>query len=126
MNKILIIDDDQGIVDALMMAFRMFGYDVKGVQHSTEAEAMMGDFKPDLVILDMLLSGENGTDVCRRMKADTNTKNLPIVMMSAHPSAERQMTECGADAFLPKPFSVNMLLDLAKKYIPGEPGSVAA
>ncbi len=116
MKKILVIDDNVGILDALRAALTLFGYEVKCAVHSKEAFGYIATFKPDLVILDLLLSGENGKDVCIALKADEHTKHLPIIMMSAHPSALETITQSGADDFLAKPFSIHELATLAEKY----------
>lgn len=116
MIKILVIDDNRGILDALHMALTMFGNEVQCSLRAVDALENIDTFKPDLIILDLLLSGENGADVCRALKADERTKHLPVIMMSAHPSAERTIFESGADSFLPKPFSIDLLADLVKEY----------
>lgn len=116
MTKILVVDDNKGILDALRMALTLFKKEVKCELHATNVFENIEKFKPDLIILDLLLSGENGADICRLLKADERSKHLPVIIMSAHPSAEGIIFEAGADAFLPKPFDLEFLIDLVKKY----------
>lgn len=62
MKKILVVDDDTGILDSLQEIFEMSGYEVRAVGTSKEANALLDTFMPDLILVDLLLSGENGTD----------------------------------------------------------------
>ncbi|MCC6793074.1 MAG: response regulator, partial [Thermomicrobiales bacterium] len=77
---------------------------------------------PDLIVLDVLLSGRDGRAICRTLKSREETRHVPIVMISAHPDAERSVREVGADAFVAKPFSVDHLLDTISSLIESASG----
>ncbi|MGH7202897.1 MAG: response regulator, partial [Candidatus Levyibacteriota bacterium] len=62
-------------------------------------------------------SGNDGRKICKTLKSDARTKKIPIIMISAHPTAKTSTKECGADSFIAKPFSVTELLTEVKKYI---------
>jgi DNA-binding response OmpR family regulator len=64
----------------------------------------------DLILLDMLLSGVNGVDVCMNLKNDPKTKNTPLIMISAHPNAKDLCMNAGADDFIPKPFDMEDII----------------
>jgi DNA-binding response OmpR family regulator len=110
---LLIVDDDPDILDALRFMLEDEGYRVQTSEKGDYAESLRDDNGglPDLIILDVLLSGKDGRMICRKLKSQDDTKHVPIVMISAHPDAERSVREVGADAFVAKPFSVDLLLD---------------
>jgi CheY-like chemotaxis protein len=115
-KRILVVDDDEGIVDALSLMLKEVGYEVNGILRGEEAYSQTEKFRPDLIFLDILMSGVDGRDICKKLKGDNKTKSIPIVMISAHPSAERHAKIVGADGFLAKPFETDELLDMAQKY----------
>lgn len=110
--SILVVDDDPGILDALRFLFEDEGYRVQTSEKGDYAESLRdgnGDL-PDLIVLDVLLSGKDGRTICRKLKSQDETCRIPVVMVSAHPDAERSVKEVGADAFVAKPFSIDDLL----------------
>jgi DNA-binding response OmpR family regulator len=117
MKKVLIIDDDPDILDAVQLILSSGGYDSESSTKGDKTCQFVRDYKPDLIILDVLLSGNDGRKICRTLKSDLITTSIPIIMISAHPSAEASSKACGADSFIPKPFSVADLLNEVAKYI---------
>lgn len=110
---VLVVDDDPDILDALAFMLEDEGYRVQTSEKGDYAESLRdgNGGLPDLIILDVLLSGKDGRTICRKLKSQDETRHVPIVMISAHPDAERSVKEVGADAFVAKPFSVDLLLD---------------
>ena len=110
---ILVVDDDPGILDALRVLFESEGYRI----HTCEKGDYVGALRdatgalPDVIVLDVLLSGKDGRTICRTLKSQDVTRHIPVVMISAHPGAEQSVKEVGADAFLAKPFAIDDLLD---------------
>ncbi|MBI2022654.1 response regulator [Candidatus Daviesbacteria bacterium] len=115
-NKILVLDDDPGILEAIKAILESEGYEVKAYER-TDQIRISGEGRPDLIILDLLLSGKDGKEVARELKQNDKTKSIPIIMFSAHPTAWESAKESGVDDFLPKPFDMNELLSMVKKYI---------
>ena len=116
MKQILVVDDDSDILDALQFVLEDSGYAVTTSQKGEYAENLLHKKNlPDLLILDVLLSGMDGREICQRLKRNTTTKTLPIIMISAHPSAYKSIEKIGANAFLPKPFDVNVLLKTVER-----------
>jgi DNA-binding response OmpR family regulator len=117
MKKILVIDDDESILDAISLILEDAGYTVatslKGEQTYKEVER----FQPDLILLDVLMSGNDGRTICRKLKTDKQTKGIPVLMISAHPSAINSIKSCGADDFLAKPFTSEELLTNILKFL---------
>jgi DNA-binding response OmpR family regulator len=119
-SSILVVDDDPGILDALRFLFEDEGYRVQTSEKGDYAEALHDDNGglPDLIVLDILLSGKDGRDICRKLKSQADTRHIPIVMISAHPDAERSARDVGADAFVAKPFAIDDLLQVVTSLLP--------
>lgn len=115
MKKVFVVDDEKSILEALEFILLEEGYDVRTASRGSVLLRLNGDL-PDLIVLDVLLSGEDGREIARELKKNNKTKNIPIIMISAHPNAERTIKECGADEFLPKPFDIESFLKIVEKY----------
>ena len=109
-KKVLIIDDDEGILEALALLLEEEGYAIKTTLRGDESLEVARLFKPDVILLDILLSGSDGRLICKQLKQEGSTKKIPVIMLSAHLSAEANFSECGAEAFLAKPFETEDLL----------------
>lgn len=108
-KKILVADDDPGILDALRFMLEESGYQVDTTVDG-ETVAKMFEDKPDLLLLDIWMSGQDGRDICKALKAQDSTRHIPIIMVSANKDTERIAKEAGADDFLAKPFEMKDLL----------------
>lgn len=111
-KKVLIIDDDNSILDAITMILEDEGYIVESAYRADETFNRIKTFQPDLILMDILISGLDGRVICKQLKNDTNTQNIPVIMISAHPSAEQGAASNGADGFLAKPFEAEDLLNI--------------
>ena len=116
MKKILVIDDDMNILDVINLILTGEGYDVKTLTSGRDMKAIKS-FMPDVILLDVLLSGEDGRMLAQKLKNDSKMKEIPIIMISAHPTAGKNYTAYQADGFLPKPFNIEYLLDTIRQYI---------
>ena len=108
---ILVLDDDPDICSMLKMVLDYHGYEAVDADGEEKATELLSKNHVDLIIMDMLLSGADGTDICRRLKQDEQRSSIPILMFSAHPNAEKVCMEAGADDFISKPFEMNDLID---------------
>jgi len=111
MKTILIIDDDPDIITLLQVLLKNNSYGVITAHSEDEAYYQLEAFKPHLIIMDVLLSGADGRIICQKLKAANAFKHIPIIMFSAHPGAQKNMLDFGADDFIPKPFQGNLLLE---------------
>lgn len=111
-SKILVVDDDSGIGEMLKTLLEFYGFEVTVTEKPDETETLVTKHDIDLVMLDMLISGVNGTDVCARLRKDPATQETPIIMMSALHDAGVKCKKAGADDFIAKPFEMD---DLIKK-----------
>ncbi len=110
---VLVVDDDPGILDALRVLFESEGYRVQTCEKGDYVEGLQDETGalPDVIVLDVLLSGKDGRTICRALKEHDATRHVPVVMISAHPGAEQSVKEVGADAFVAKPFAIDDLLN---------------
>ena len=116
LKKVMIADDDPGILDAVTAMLEFGGYDVS----STSDGATVLDITenlPDLLLLDIWMSGTDGRDVCKELKKRDFSKNMPIIMISASTELERSAKEAGADDFLEKPFDMEELLNKIEYFL---------
>jgi DNA-binding response OmpR family regulator len=118
MKNILVIDDDEAILEAFKLLFQEEGYNVtSSSKNGKDILTLIESSTPNLIVLDMLLSGNDGRLICKDLKSRESTKNIPIIMISAHPDAKKSAFDSGADDFIAKPFEINELLDRIKKLI---------
>ena len=117
-KKILIVDDDKDILEALTDLLELEGYIVQVTPKGELAIKTIQEFHPNLVLLDLLLSGIDGATISKNIRKIPELLKLPIIIMSAHPNAQKTIEGSGANEFLRKPFDVEQLLALIKKYIP--------
>jgi len=115
-KKILVVDDDEGIMEVVQIVLEGEGYQV-----STNMDGENLHFRqenvPDLILLDVLLAGIDGRDICRSLKSNPATQHIPVIMLSAHSDASKVADTSGADDFLEKPFDVDVLIDIVAKHL---------
>ena len=116
MKTILVIDDDRAIQDSLTLTFDPVNFRV--IIHADANKVFDGDFEqPDIFIIDKQLSGVDGLDVCRHLKSQLDTKNTPIIMISASPTVGMQARQAGADEFIEKPYTIKQLRDAVARLL---------
>ena len=113
---ILVLDDDPDICSMLKMVLDYHGYAAVDAASEQKAKAVLSKQNVDLIIMDMLLSGTDGTEICRRLKQDKQTSSIPILMFSAHPNAQTVCLEAGADDFISKPFEMKDMLSKIRHF----------
>lgn len=108
--RVLVVDDDPGIVDVVSYALRTDGFEVDSVQSGEEALRAADEADYDLIVLDLMLPGLSGTEVCRRLRENEHT--VPIVMLTAKDAELDRVLglELGADDYVVKPFSLRELV----------------
>jgi DNA-binding response OmpR family regulator len=111
-KKILIADDEPNIVVSLEFLMKRSGYQVKAAGDGEEALRLLEDFRPDLILLDVMLPLRDGFEVCQKIRNNPDWKNLKIVMLTAK-GREVEIAKglaLGADAYITKPFATKDLL----------------
>ena len=120
---ILIVDDDPDLCTMIKLMLEYKGYAAVEANNEQDARKVLMEKPIDLIIMDMLLSGSDGTDICRRLKQDKNLSLVPILMFSAHPNAKDACLKAGADGFISKPFDMNDLLEKIDHFVSKEADS---
>ncbi len=112
MPRIFVIDDDKDLLKVVKSLLLKKGFDVSTYSDWEIANIALGKYEPQLILLDVFLSGIDGLDVCQRLKANPRTRHIPILIFSAYPRvAETAIYEYGADDFIAKPFELNDLIE---------------
>ncbi len=110
--KLLLVEDDPSLAELLEFRFENEGYQVRSTPDGDEALILAQEDVPDLVILDWMIEGTSGIEVCRRLRRQQETANVPIIMLTARGEEDDRIRglETGADDYLTKPFSPRELL----------------
>jgi len=110
--RILIVEDEEALTLLLRYNLEAAGYDVESVARGDEADLRLREAIPDVVILDWMLPGVSGIELCRRLRSRPETRQLPIVMLTARGEESERVRglSTGADDYVVKPFSVPELL----------------
>lgn len=115
-NKILIVEDETSLVEVLTYNLEREGYEVAIAKEGREALRKAQTLLPDLILLDLMLPGLGGLDICRELRASPRTANMSILMLTAKGEESDQIVgfAVGADDYVTKPFSVKVLLQRIK------------
>jgi DNA-binding response OmpR family regulator len=117
MAKVLIIDDDPDARTVLNVLLKKQGYGVATAFNKADALSRLEDFQPCVILLDVLLSGTDGREFCREIKRNEEMKNVPVIMVSAHPGAAENIGSYGADDFISKPIDTVSLLEKVERLV---------
>ncbi|MCU0806930.1 MAG: phosphate regulon transcriptional regulator PhoB [Candidatus Contendobacter sp.] len=111
-KRILIVEDEQPIREMVMFALASAGYEAQEAADSRQAQAVIAERLPDLLLLDWMLPGVSGIDFARRLKKEDLTRELPIIILTARAEEEDKVQglESGADDYITKPFSPRELV----------------
>ncbi len=115
-RKVLIVDDDQGLVDLLVDVFEQDGrFEIKTANNGFDAGMLVKEFRPDLVVLDVMLPDINGKEVCQRVRSDPTLESVKIICISGMVERDKvqELRDAGADDFMQKPFQVDQVLERA-------------
>jgi len=109
-KRLLVVDDEPDILEFLQVILEEEGYEVVTSDKGEYLEQLHNGGLPHLILVDVLLSGKDGREIVKYLKSQAETKHIPIIMFSAHPSAEETAKQAGAEDFLAKPFEIDVLL----------------
>ncbi len=117
MNRVLIVDDNYDILWVVEVILKRYGFDVMTTLKGEEVLSKTKKFLPQLILLDVFLSGVDGIDVCNTLKSTPETKDIPVIMISAHTNFKEVKKFCKADDFIAKPFDANELVRKINHFI---------
>ena len=113
-RKVLIVDDDEELVELLVDVFARDGrFDIKTANNGFDAGMLVKEFRPDLVVLDVMLPDINGREVCQRVRSDSSLEMVKILCISGMVENDKvqELVDSGANDFMQKPFTVDRLLE---------------
>jgi len=117
-NKILLIEDELDLVEVTKMRLKKSSYEVLSALNSEEAFTFLQKYIPDLILLDLLLPGMHGEEICKKLKCDDRLKTIPVILFTASASdIPKLVKEIGTDDYILKPFEPEELLSKVKKFI---------
>jgi DNA-binding response OmpR family regulator len=123
-KRILLVDDDLDFVESTKMKLAAMGFTVEVAYDGKEGLKQVPEFKPDLVILDVMMPVMNGREACQKLKANPATQTIPVILLTAladHVTtttySHRDVLESNADDYLPKPVRLEVLLDNIKRLL---------
>jgi DNA-binding response OmpR family regulator len=125
MSRVLIVDDEPNIVLALELLMKREGYEVLSVGDGERAVEAAGSFRPDLILLDVMMPRMDGYEVCQRLRSDAALKGIFIVMLTAKGrEVEREKgLALGADVYITKPFSTREVVRKVKEMLASTSGT---
>lgn len=117
MDKILVVDDDIDILTLVNMTLTMNGFDVTVLSRWEGIDNTIENFEPDLILLDVSLGGADGREICKTLKAQEETRHIPVILFSANIEMEKSIENCNAQAFISKPYELSNFLNTIKSNI---------
>lgn len=121
-RHVLVVDDDPLILEVLQTVLDLEEFRVSTATDGETGLRMLSEDRPDVVVVDVMMPGLDGLEVCRRIKGDPATAELPVVLLTARDRTEDQRAgeEAGCDAYLTKPFSPLYLIDVISEIRGGQ------
>ena len=116
MKRILVIDDDPDTLEIMEFVFKITGYKVIISSRKLSVKEVIKK-NPSLILLDYFLGEDPVGDFCLELKANPQTKQIPVIIMSAHDDVEPLAMDCYADAYIAKPFDIDILEKLVREKV---------
>lgn len=115
-KKVFIFDDNVELLELCTLILEGAGFEVKTTSTSDEAAQQVVDYSPDVIFMDNWLPSVSGIDATRAIKANEQIKHIPVIYFTANNNVNELAREAGADDFLAKPFDINELEKIVRKY----------
>lgn len=117
MSKLLIVDNSTRLLEVMKRILEPLEYTIMTLNRTENIYEEIRRFQPDLLVLDIYLHGEDGREICKKIKINFATKHLPVILFSAFPKALEEYKSCFADDFIEKPFDIKTLVDKIKSVL---------
>lgn len=126
-KKILVVDDEKDIAESVKILLSEKGFKVVIANNGAEAVKKAKAERPDMIVMDLMMPEMNGFDACKMIKADTDTQNTPILVLTAQQLGKdlEDAFAAGANDYVIKPFSNERLLEKVEKLLAGKPEAAA-
>jgi len=116
-KRLLILDNDGDLLEIMEEVFVYEGYEVKALQGTDNIFNDIAAYKPHVIMLDYILDGVNGGEICHQVKNSPLTCDLPVIIVSAYPKVINSLGYYGCDKFIPKPFDIYDLINQVNQLI---------
>ncbi|HVV54205.1 MAG TPA: response regulator [Mucilaginibacter sp.] len=118
MQRILVVDDNEDILEVIKLVLEDYGYEVLTLSDGLLLPGKINQYKPDLILLDVMLGNTDGRELCKKIKSDPVTHGIPVILVSAgHNLADRLKLSDSPDDFIAKPYDIHELLDKIHTHI---------
>ena len=114
-KRIIVIDNDQDILEVIETALTMENYSVETTPIVDDIFEMINDKKPDLILIDYLLFGINGGELCHMIKSEPTTSHLPVIIFSGYPKVIQSLGTYECNAFISKPFDLENFMEIIRE-----------
>jgi CheY-like chemotaxis protein len=109
-KRILVLDDDADTLNTVAEVLNYEGFEVRAELNTDNIVDLIKHYSPDLVMVDYLLKGVNGGELCNQIKKDGKTAHIPVIIVSAYPRLTNSLGRYGCNAFIAKPFDLENLV----------------
>ena len=122
-KRVIVVDDDKEIREIITFVLTRNGFEVTSASNGQQLHAMLVQFIPDLIILDVMMPGEDGYQICNTLRSNPQTRHIPVIIMTAHAEDiyERISVDLGAAVHMTKPFHPFNLLEKVKVLLQATP-----
>jgi len=120
LKRVLICDDDEGIIDVASIVLGEKGYDILTLRHSNNIFEKISEYKPDVILIDLWMSEISGDQIVIKLKQDEHFRKIPVIIVSANKDLQEIAKSSGSDGFLAKPFDIVELENIVEKQV-GKP-----
>jgi DNA-binding response OmpR family regulator len=111
MRKLLIVDDNGDLLIAMQRLLSFYNFSVRTVQDPKNLIHEIASYQPEIILIDVLLSGEDGRQICKSLRTDRSMDEITLILFSASPKHLENFRECKADGIIEKPFAIKDLLE---------------
>ncbi len=118
-KRVFIADDEVDILDILSLMLKTRGYEVTASSNPNTVFEIGEDALPDIILLDIWMTGQDGRDICKQLKNNPLTEHIPVIFISANSNIEEITTECNAQGYIAKPFEMADMLAMIDKTLAG-------
>lgn len=111
MRRLLVVDDSRDLLYAMKSLLGHYDFEVRTATNSKTFQKEIASFNPEIIIIDVILFGENGRDICKSFGENPENNNVIVFLFSASPNHLKDFEECGADGIIEKPFGIKELVE---------------